>query len=234
MTPMRRTLVADVMTTDVEAVSPDAPVAEVVAALRRRGVRALPVVDGEHLLGVVSEADVLRLVEHDDVEPPVYHRRRRWRQRSEIHPHTRARDLMTTDVVAVAPDAGVAEAARVMAEHRLGWLPVVDGPTGNLEGRLVRLCGVLGRSDLLEVFERPDDDMIREVREEVLGRILLIDPGRVDVTASGGVVELKGRVPTHADAVVAVALTRRLEGVVDVVDRLTHDVDERTVDVKSL
>ena len=234
MTVLRRTVVAEVMTTDVEAVSPDASVAEIVAALRRRGVRALPVVDGEYLLGVVSEADVLRLAEHEDAEQPVVHRRRRWRHREEIAPHTRARDLMTADVVAVAPETGVGEAARLMAAHRLGWLPVVGGPTGNLGGRPVRLCGVPGRSDLLRVFERPDDDLAREVRDEVLGRILLIDPGRVDVTVSGGVVTLGGRLPTHADAVVAVALTHRLEGVVDVVDHLTHDVDERTVDPKTL
>lgn len=234
MTVLRRTLVAEVMTRDVEAVGPDAPVAEIVAALRRRGVRALPVVEGEYLLGVVSEADVLRLAEHDDVERPVVHRRRRWRHREEIAPHTRARDLMTSDVVTAAPETGVGEAARLMAEHRLGWLPVVEGPPGDLGGRPVRLCGVLGRADLLRVFERPDDDLAREVRDEVLGRILLIDPGRVDVTVSGGVVTLEGRVPTHADAVVAVALTHRLEGVVDVVDRLGHDVDERTVDLKTL
>ncbi|GAA4677728.1 CBS domain-containing protein [Pseudonocardia yuanmonensis] len=234
MTSLRRTLVAEVMTTDVEAVGPDAPVAEIVAALRRRGVRALPVVDGEYLLGVVSEADVLLLAEHDDVERPVLHRRHRWHHRPDIPPRTRASDLMTTDVVAVSPGTGVAEAARLMAAHRLGWLPVVDGPTGHLAGRPAHLRGVLGRSDLLRVFDRPDEDLAREVRDEVLGRILLIDPGDVDVTASGGVVTLEGRVPTHADAMVATALTRRLEGVVDVVDRLTHDVDERKVDVKTL
>ena len=234
MTALRRTLVGEVMTTDVEAVGPDASVAQVVAALRRRGVRALPVVDGELLLGVVSEADVLRLAEHDDVEPPVVHRRRRWQHRPEVPPHTRARDLMTSDVVAVDPGTGVAEAARTMAAHRLGWLPVVDEPGADLADRPPRLRGVVGRADLLRVFERPDDDLAREVRDEVLGRILLLEPGQVTVTAAGGVVTLEGRVSTHADAVVAVALTRRLEGVVDVVDHLGHDVDERTVDVKSL
>jgi CBS domain-containing protein len=234
MSALRRTLVREVMTTDVETVGPDASVAAIVAALGRRGVRALPVVDGEHLLGVVSEADVLRLAEHDDVEPPVYHRQRRWRHRPEVPPHTRARDLMTTEVVCVAPDIGVAEAARMMAANRLGWLPVVDEPTADRAARPPRLRGVVGRADLLQVFQRPDDDLAREVRDEVLGRILLVDPGRVEVAAAGGVVTLEGRVPTHADAVVAVALTRRLEGVVDVVDRLAHDVDERAVDVKAL
>jgi CBS domain-containing protein len=231
MTALRRTVVAEVMTTNVEAVGPDTSVAEIVAALRRRGVRALPVVDGERLLGVVSEADVLRLAEHDDVEPPVVHRRRRWGHRPEIPPHTRARDLMTTELVSVNPDTGVAEAARTMAAHGLGWLPVVEWPGGE---RPPRLMGVVGRADLLRVFERPDDDLAHEIRDEVLARILLVDPARVNVTASGGVVVMGGRVPTHADAVVAVALTRRLEGVVDVVDRLAHDVDERAVDVKTL
>ncbi|MFR9802404.1 CBS domain-containing protein [Pseudonocardia sp. RS010] len=230
MSALRRTLVGEVMTTDVEAVGPDASVTEIVAGLRRRGVRTLPVLDGESLLGVVSEADVLRLAEHDDVEPPVVHRRLRWRHRPEVPPHARARDLMTTEVVTVTPETGVAEAARTMATHRVGWLPVVD----RVADDTLRLRGVVGRRDLLRVFERPDEDLVREVRDEVFLRILLVDPARVTVTASGGIVTLEGRVPSHADAVVAVTLTRRLEGVVDVVDRLTHDVDERAVDVWSL
>jgi CBS domain-containing protein len=95
---------------------------------------------------------------------------------------------MTAPVVTIGPDATVAHAARCMPEHRLGWLPVVDDA-----GRLV---GVLGRTDLLAVFLRSDDEIRDEVADEVLGRMLLVDPRRVDIEVDGGVVTLSGQLDT--------------------------------------
>ena len=129
---------------------------------------------------------------------------------------------MTTPVTTIGPDVTVAHAARCMREHRLGWLPVVDD-----HGRLV---GVLGRSDLLGVFSRPDAEIRDEVADEVFGRMLLVDPRRVDIAVDRGVVTLCGQLDTRADAELAVRFVERLEGVVAVVDRLTYRFDERLAD----
>jgi CBS domain-containing protein len=66
-----------------------------------------------------------------------------------------AQDLMTSPVVSVSPTASVAEAARLMREHRLGWLAVV----GATDTAAVRLVGVLGRRDLPTVFARDDGEL---------------------------------------------------------------------------
>jgi osmotically-inducible protein OsmY len=87
---------------------------------------------------------------------------------------------------------------------------------------------VLGRSDLLAVFHRGDDEVRAEVVEEVFRRILLVEPSRVRVEVRGGVVTLEGELDTRADVEVAVRFTERVEGVVAVVDRLRCRTDGRT------
>jgi CBS-domain-containing membrane protein len=129
---------------------------------------------------------------------------------------------MTTPVTTIGPDAAVAHAARCMREHALGWLPVIEDDD--------RVVSVLGRSDLLRVFCRSDGEIRDEVADEVLGRMLLVDPRRVAIDVDHGVVTLTGRLDTRADAQVAVRFVERLEGVVAVVDRLTYRCDERLAD----
>jgi CBS domain-containing protein len=133
---------------------------------------------------------------------------------------------MTTPAVTVEPGSTVARAARAMREHGLAWLPVVER-----DGRMV---GVLGRSDLLSVFDRDDDGIRAEVLVDVLGRLLLVGEERVSVTVIDGVVTLDGELDTRADAELAVRFTERVEGVVAVVDRLHFRVDDRHADLSEV
>ena len=226
---MRRSTVRDVMTTGVLSVPIDTPFEEVARTLFTGGVRAVPVLDaGGRLLGVVSEGDLLATAERGD---PVPGHSGPW-QRLLRRRHaagdpgragaTTAGELMTTPVTTIDPDASVAHAARCMREHGLGWLPVVGD-----DGRVV---GVLGRSDLLRVFSRPDREIRDEVADEVLGRILLVDPRRIGIDVDHGVVTLTGTLDTRADVEVAVRLVERMEGVVAVVDGLRYHYDERLAD----
>ncbi|MHA6794259.1 CBS domain-containing protein [Pseudonocardia bannensis] len=227
---LRRTRVREVMTTAVVSVAPETGFDEVARVLVANAVRAVPVLDPDgRLLGVVSEADLMDTTQEDDPARRTVRDRRPWHRR----PHhaarpTTARELMTTPVIGVGPEAGVAEAARVMHERGLGWLAVVEPETSGGPGG--RLVGVLGRSDLLKAFLRDDAELRAEVVDQVLGRMLLVDPARVDVQVSGGVVTLTGLLPTRADTRLAVSFVERLEGVVAVVDRLAYQVDERAAD----
>jgi CBS-domain-containing membrane protein len=179
---------------------------------------------------VVSEGDLLATAERGDPVPGhsgPWQRLLRRRHAAATPGRagaTTAGELMTTPVTTIDPEASVARAARCMREHRLGWLPVVEDG-----GRVV---GVLGRSDLLRVFSRPDREIRAEVVDEVLGRVLLVDPRRITVDVDGGVVTLGGQLDLRADAQVAVRLVERVEGVVAVVDRLTYRYDERLADTK--
>jgi CBS-domain-containing membrane protein len=226
---MQHATVADVMTTSVVSVSPETPFAEIADVLFTNAVRAVPVLDESgRLLGVISEADLLVTAERGEPEPerPWWRRRPRHISRSAAPAGkagaSTARELMTTSVVTVSPEATVARAARLMRERGLSWLPVVDA-----HGAVV---GVLGRSDLLRVFLRDDAAIKAEVVDDVFGRVLLVDPGRVSVEVADGVVTLEGELETRADAVVAVRFVERLDGVVGVVDRLRFRIDERLDD----
>jgi CBS domain-containing protein len=226
----RRTTVADVMTTEVVSVPPTLPVAEVAATLFSAEVRAVPVLDdGGDLLGMISEADLMAGVAATE---PV--ERRRWRPRHVYRGVPAARpgartagELMSAALVTIGQDATVAAAARLMREQGVSWLPVLA------DGRLV---GVLARSDLLVIFLRPDAAIQAEIVQDVLVGALVVDPNRVAVEVTDGVVTLTGELDTRADAEVAVAHTHGVEGVVDVVDRLTWQVQDRpdTIPVRSL
>jgi len=120
---------------------------------------------------------------------------------------------MTAAAVTVTPGTTLASAARTMRERGLSWLPVVDS-----DGRM---AGVLGRSDLLSVFMRDDAAIRAEIVDGVLLETMLIDPARVHVDVTDGVVTMTGRLDTHRDAELAVRFVESVEGVVDIVDRLS-------------
>jgi CBS domain-containing protein len=115
---------------------PDTPFKQIVELLQARDISAVPVVDtADHVLGVVSEADLLL---------PAGART--------------ATELMTSPAVTVAAGASIGEAARVMHERRVKRLPVVDAE-GRLLGIVSRrdLLSVFLRSDRDLAAEIRDD-----------------------------------------------------------------------------
>ena len=149
---MRRK-VKDVMTADVAYVHEQTPYKELVRLLTQRRVNALPVVDvARHVVGIVSEADLLLKQQHpaDSFQRFLLEGRRRRVERAKATGGTAA-ELMSRPAITVGPDATVAEAARLLRVHLIKRLPVVDP--------LRRLVGIVSRSDLLSVFLRPDDEI---------------------------------------------------------------------------
>ncbi|MFF1511222.1 CBS domain-containing protein [Streptomyces sp. NPDC058326] len=128
-----------------------------------------------------------------------------------------ARDLMTAPAVTVHAEETVAEAARLMVRRGVERLPVVDEEE--------RLVGMVTRRDLLRVFLRPDAEIRRRVREEVMPVALGPGADEVDVHVLDGVVTLHGRVRRQGHARTLVGLTEQVDGVVAVVDRLSMDED---------
>ena len=213
---MRRTTVAEVMATDVITASPDASFAHLARLLHGAGVRAVPIVDSAGvLLGVVSEADLMASAALADTGPGRWRARHIRRDQPEAKAGAQtAAELMTAFVEAVAPTTMVATAARLMVERHLRWMPVCD-PAG-------RVLGVISRSDVLAVFLRDDASIRDEVTEEVLGT----DTHDVQVDVRDGVVTLAGEVGTQGAAERLARVTERVEGVVAVVDSLTHQDDQ--------
>jgi CBS domain-containing protein len=126
---------------------------------------------------------------------------------------------MTVAVVSITPDATVAEAARRMHTANIKRLPVL--------GEGGRLVGIVSRSDLLRVFNRPDQAIRREIMDEVIVGEFLMDPDRFFIHVDDGVVVLQGRVEQRSLIPWLVRAVRGVEGVVRVEDRLAYDVDDR-------
>ncbi|MET9359649.1 CBS domain-containing protein [Streptomyces sp. NPDC006632] len=205
--------VADVMTTTVVTVTPDAGFKEIVAALERWRVAAVPVIEGEgRVVGVISEADLLTKEEFRRHGPGMIEQMRRLDDTAKAG-STRARELMTSPAVTVHADATIAQAARLMAGRGVKRLPVVDNH-GVLEG-------IVSRADLLKIFLRPDAELALEVRREVVDRLFPVSHHGVRIDVQDGVVTLSGAVRDSGLIPVAERLAHTVEGVVSVTCLLT-------------
>ncbi|WP_219551715.1 CBS domain-containing protein [Nonomuraea harbinensis] len=219
-----RITVADVMTTDVVSVTAPTPFKDIAEALIEGGISAVPVVDDDRrVIGMVSEADLLRKEEfreqfyREGYRPPLRARLRHPKMRHKAEGET-AGELMTSPAITVSPRASAVAAARLMDAHAVKRLAVVD------EDR--RLAGIVSRRDLVKLFVRGDAEVAAEIREDVLDRALWVDTGGVEVDVRQGVVTLSGWMDRKSEAAIAVRMTRRVNGVVDVVDKLTWKQDD--------
>ncbi|QPK49278.1 CBS domain-containing protein [Streptomyces gardneri] len=131
-----------------------------------------------------------------------------------------ARELMNTPAVTIHAEETVADAARLMVRRGVERLPVVDEEE--------RLVGIVTRRDLLCVYLRPDAEIRRRIREDVLTDALDLPEDAVDVHVLDGVVTLGGGVRRRSQALMLGGLAERVDGVVAVVDRLSfHEDDTR-------
>ncbi|MFE7964638.1 CBS domain-containing protein [Streptomyces cellulosae] len=206
---------SDVMTRTVVAVGWDTSFKEIARTVRRWKASAMPVRDREeHVVGVVSEADLLPKEECHDSAPRLVEQGRRPDGVANAGGVT-AGDLMSASGVTVRADATPAQAARIMAVRRVKRLPVVD------DGG--RLRGVVSRADLLKVFLRPDEEIEEEVRRTVVSSLFPALSHGVRVHVRDGVVTLEGHIRDTSLISLAVRLARAVEGVVGVEPRLTGE-----------
>jgi CBS domain-containing protein len=211
--------VKDVMSTHIVAVRKHATYKEMATRLREMHVSAFPVLDDEDkVIGVVSESDLLAKEALGDRIPGVFGGMMRSREQAKAEGIT-AGDLMTAPPVTASPDDTVAHAARLMYGRRVKRLPVVDG-----DGRLV---GIVTRSDVLSVYNKADDDIRRDITDNVILNEFLCDPARFTVTVKDGIVTLEGTPETAAVGHDIVDAAKHADGVVAVRDRLTYPVPSR-------
>jgi hypothetical protein len=128
-----------------------------------------------------------------------------------------AGDLMTRPAVTTSPGELVSDAARLMSSHKLSWLPVVNG-----YGHLV---GIICRSDVLSVFSRTDDDIKREITQDVIADGFFTDPHRLTMAVKDGIVTLAGTPGSIALGTNIAYQARHVEGVVAVRDCFTYPSD---------
>jgi CBS-domain-containing membrane protein len=214
--------VADVMRDQVVAVREKARFAEIAAAMRRFQLSSLPVIDSqERVIGLISDDDLLLGGETRDRGPGrsgLIGRFLRGWARSDSHGRL-ATELMSSPAVTVTEATPAREAARQMYRCRIHQLPVVDATTG-------RLTGIITRSDLLAVYERPDEDIRREILHDIIEHTLRIPSGRFAVTVVGGTVTIQGRLERRTAAIRLAEAIAHLDGVITVIDHLTYELDD--------
>lgn len=225
---MKHCKVGSVMVGEVVHAEYATPFKEVARLLNRHRISGLPVVDEEdRVIGVISETDLMtRQALDTDHEARDRHLRLPWTRRGlhEAHRKASARtagQLMSEPPVTVHADDTIAEAARTMAHRRVERLPVVDEEE--------RLVGIVTRRDLLQLFLRPDDEIRREVVDEVLVRTLWLMPQTCTVQVSEGVVTLTGQVERRSEKDIAARMAGHIDGVVAVIDKLTYRLDDAHV-----
>ncbi|GHG07060.1 CBS domain-containing protein [Streptomyces filamentosus] len=222
---MQHRTVFEVMTHRVVTVSPGTPFKEIVRLLVEHDISAVPVVgEDRRLLGVVSEADLLRdTSELPDLEGRWAGVRLLSRERGLPEAETAA-DLMTSPAVSAQPGWNLVETARTMDRKGVKRLPVID-ETG-------RLVGIVSRTDLLRPFLRGDTAIREEIEHDVLGDTLRLAPDTLRVAVDDGVVTLTGRVEERADIPVIVRLCRSVDGVVALHQSIDYTYDNLALDVE--
>ena len=194
--------VRDIMTTGVVTVRPDTPYQAVAAMLREHRVSGFPVTRDGKVAGVVTETDLLALAAGR------HHRGHRAAEQAT------AGDLMSCPAVTISPDELVKAAAGLMRKRRLQRLPVVD--------RDGHLAGIVSRSDVLSVFQRSDEEIRREINQDVIADGFFTDPARFTVTVHNGIVTLEGAPGSVVLGASIADQVEHLEGVVAVRDRFAY------------
>lgn len=123
----RKLLVKDYMTTKTISLIPNENIEVAFSKLGEGGVRQAPVIDGEKLVGIITDRDIrMALVEYTD------------------HPDIRVENVMTKDPFSVKEDMKIEEAARLILEKKINALPVVNEAS--------ELKGILTTTDIIRGF----------------------------------------------------------------------------------
>jgi CBS domain-containing protein len=147
--------VKDVMNSNVVFCKPDDTVREVAKILKDNNVSGAPVLDGDKLVGVISEGDLLKLLiipEKGDlwlpspfevIEVPI-RELLGWEDTKKMLSDVgsiRIEEIMTKDVYTISSEASVEEASEHMVRHRINRLPVIEDD---------RVVGIVTRGDIIQ------------------------------------------------------------------------------------
>jgi CBS domain-containing protein len=139
--PMAKSI-RDMMTANPCSIDADKPVSYAAKMMRDEDVGLAPIVEGQRLIGTVTDRDIALRVVAEGKDPET----------------TTVREIASTDLVTVAPEQKLDEALRLMARHQIRRLPVVAE-----DGQLV---GVLAQADVAREAEPAETgELVEEISE---------------------------------------------------------------------
>jgi len=130
--------VRDLMSAQPIVVSPDTSIFEARQTMVKERIRHLLVTEGQRLLGIVTDRDIRLNLPSQATSLSVW-------EVNYLLARLTVEEVMTTGVIIIGPDQNARNAARLMLEHKIGALPVLDA------GRLI---GIITETDVLRAFAR--------------------------------------------------------------------------------
>jgi CBS domain-containing protein len=217
-------LAKDLMTSDVVTVKPGHSIWHVAQIMLDHDVSGLPVVDdNDHLVGIITEGDLLGRIELGTRAAPMAPDER-WGTFVKSH-SWKAGDVMTANVVTAEEETPIHALATLMDQRRIRRMPVV---------RAGKLVGIVSRKDLLRVIAAakrdsipPGDDAMRRAILARLGQNPDLKNAQLTVTVSDGIVQLGGTVGSDAGRQVARVTAESIHGVAGVRDHMQVVAGER-------
>lgn len=217
-------IASDIMTSHVIAVGPDTAVRHIAGLLFRHRISAVPVLETGQLVGIVSEGDLLHRHEIGTERSP---RGPAWLRlfnvdrpiADYVKSHaTRARDIMTRDVVCVTPGTPVAQIAALLEKRGVKRVPVLEHG---------RLAGIVSRSDLVRALAaqgrllNTGDSSDRAIQARLCAELERQPwwPILSQVSVTDGVVHYYGMVDSEAQRQAARVAAESVPGVRRVEDR---------------
>lgn len=135
--------IREVMTSNPRTIEADKPVADAAKLMRDEDVGLAPIVEGDRLVGALTDRDIAIRVVAEGKDPA----------------STPVREVASTDVVTVDPDQDLDEALNLMAQHQVRRIPVVEQ-----DGRLV---GVVAQADVArQADERQTGELVEQISQE--------------------------------------------------------------------
>lgn len=147
--------VKDVMNSNVVSCKPDDTVREAARVLKENNISGAPILEGEELVGIVSEGDLLKLLilpekgelwlpsPFEVIEVPI-RELFGWEETKKMLSDvgsTKIEEIMTKDVHTISSEASVEEASEHMIRHRINRLPVTEDS---------RVVGIITRGDIIK------------------------------------------------------------------------------------
>ncbi len=129
-------LVGERMSRPGITVTPDVSIHDAMETMKEKKIRRMPVVENGNLVGIVSNKDLLNASPSQATTLSVW-------ELNYLLSKITIKDVMAKDVIAVSEDTPIEEAARIMADNKIGGLPVIDGQ---------RVVGIITETDLFKIF----------------------------------------------------------------------------------
>jgi len=138
--------VGDAMTARPRCAAPDTPLSQVAELMESQDVGAIPILDGDRLVGMITDRDIVVRAVAKDKDPR----------------GMPSREIWSGELITVKPDQDLSDALQLMARHQVRRLPVVDDEN--------RLVGVVSQADIaLDAQDTSVGEMVAEISKPPQG-----------------------------------------------------------------